>query len=92
MTRAGRRDAITLRLPASRAFADLPRVGLAALLRIHRIDPGDIGDLAASLTETAREMAGGDSDVVVEFRVTDSEVTVDLTGDGRTIRVSSRRT
>ena len=92
MTRAGRRDAITLRLPASRAFADLPRVGLAALLRIHRIDPGDIGDLAASLTETAREMADGDSDVVVEFRVTDSEVTVDLTGDGRTIRISSRRT
>jgi hypothetical protein len=37
-------------------------------------------------------MAGGDSDVVVEFRVTDGEVTVDLTGDGRTIRISSPRT
>jgi hypothetical protein len=29
--------------------------------------------------------------VVVEFRVTDAEVAVNLTGDGRTIRISSPR-
>ena len=83
MTGAGQQDTITLRLPPSRAFADLSRVGLAALLRIHRIDPGDIGDLATSVHEIAREMTGGGSEVVVEFRITDTEIVVDLTGDGR---------
>ena len=92
MTGAGQQDTITLRLPPSRAFADLSRVGLAALLRIHRIDPGDIGDLATSVHEIAREMTGGGSEVVVvEFRITDTEIVVDLTGDGRTIRISSPR-
>jgi hypothetical protein len=91
MTGAGQQDTITLRLPPSRAFADLSMVGLAALLRIHRIDPGDIGDLATSVHEIAREMTGGGSEVVVEFRITDTEIVVDLTGDGRTIRISSPR-
>ena len=95
MTRAGQHDTITLRLPPSADFADLPRVGLAALLRIHRIDPGDIGDigdLATSVHEIARDMTGGGSEVVVEFSVTGTEVIVDMTGDGRTIRISSPRT
>ena len=66
-------------------------MGLAALLRIHRIDPGDVGDLATSVHETATKLAAAGSEVVVEFRVTDAEVAVDLTGDGRTIRISSPR-
>jgi hypothetical protein len=36
-------------------------------------------------------MTGGGSEVVVEFRITDTEIVVDLTGDGRTIRISSPR-
>lgn len=92
MTRASQHDTITLRLPPSVDFADLPRVGLAALLRIHRIDPGDIGDLATSVHEIVRDMTGGGSEVVVEFSVTGTEVIVDMTGNGRTIRISSPRT
>jgi|TARA_B100001105_G_scaffold32579_1_gene22807 hypothetical protein len=91
MAGARQQDTVTLRIPASRGFADLSRVGLAALLRIHRIDPGDIGDLATSVQEIAREMTGGGSEVVIAFRITDTEVVVDLTGDGRTIRISSPR-
>jgi len=91
MERVDQQDTITLRLPASLDFADLPRVGLAALLRIHRIDPGDVGDLATSVHEIATKLAAAGSEVVVEFRVTDAEVAVDLTGDGRTIRISSPR-
>ena len=88
MAGARQQDTVTLRIPASRGFADLSRVGLAAL---HRIDPGDIGDLATSVQEIAREMTGGGSEVVIAFRITDTEVVVDLTGDGRTIRISSPR-
>ena len=91
MARVDQQDTITLRLPASRDFADLPRVGLAALLRIPRIDPGAVGDLATSVHEIATKLADAGSEVVVEFRVTDAEVAVDLTGDGRTIRISSPR-
>ena len=57
MPRVDQQDTITLRLPASLDFADLPRVGLAALLRIHRIDPGDVGDLATSVHEIATKLA-----------------------------------
>ena len=91
MTGAGQQDVVTLRLPPSRDFADLTRVSLAALLRIHRISPGDIGDLATSVQGIAAEMTGGGFEVVVEFRATDTEVIVDLTGDGHTIRISSPR-
>ena len=92
MARDDGRDTVTLVLPASRPFADLPRVGLASLLRIHRINPGDVGDLATSVMDAAAELAAEGSEVVVEFRVTDAEVSVDLTGNGRTLRLSVPRT
>ena len=92
MARDDGQDTVTLVLPASRPFADLPRVGLASLLRIHRINPGDVGDLAPSVLEATAELAAEGSEVVVEFRVTDAEVSVDLTGNGRTLRISVPRT
>ncbi|MEC7778618.1 MAG: hypothetical protein VX885_05295 [Actinomycetota bacterium] len=92
MARDDGRDTVTLVLPASLPSADLPRVGLASLLRIHRINPGDVGDLATSVLEATAELAAEGSEVVVEFRVTDTEVSVDLTGNGRTRRISVPRT
>ncbi len=94
MARSSRRDdleAVTLKLPASRPIGDLPRVGLASLLRIHRIEPSEIGDLATSIQEMAAEMAAAGSDVVIDYRVSAAEVAVDLTGDGRTLRISALR-
>ncbi len=94
MARSSRRDdleAVTLKLPASRPIGDLPRVGLASLLRIHRIEPSEIGDLATSIQEMATEMAAAGSDVVIDYRVSTTEVAVDLTGDGRTLRISALR-
>ena len=92
MARDDGRDTVTLGLPASRPFADLPRVGRASLLRIHRSNPGNVGDLATSVMDAAAELAAEGSEVVVEFRVTDAEVSVDLTGNGRTLRISVPRT
>jgi len=94
MARSSRQDdleAVTLRIPAPRPVGDLPRVGLASLLRIHRIEPSELGDLASSIQEIAVEMAGAGSDVVIDYRVSDAEVVVDLTGDGRTLRTSAPR-
>jgi hypothetical protein len=42
--------------------------------------------------EATAELAAEGSEVVVEFRVTDAEVSVDLTGNGRTLRISVPRT
>lgn len=94
MARSSRRDdleAVTLRIPASRPVDDLPRVGLASLLRIHRIKPSEIGDLASSVQEMATEIAAAGADVVIDYWVSDTEVAIDVTGDGRTLRISAPR-
>ena len=91
-TKSGAADeVVTLRLPAAFPVGDLPRVALAALLRIHRIAPGDVGDLAASVQDMAVEMNASGSDVVVDYRVDAAQVAVDLSGDGRTLRISAPR-
>ncbi len=94
MARSSRRDdleAVTLRIPASRPVDDLPRVGLASLLRIHRIKPSEIGDLASSVQEMATEIAAAGSDVVIDYWVSGAEVAIDVTGDGRTLRITAPR-
>ena len=94
MARGFQRDyleAVTLRIPASRPVGDLPRVGLASLLRIHRIKPSEIGDLASSVQEMANEIAATGSDVVIDYWVSDAEVAIDVTGDGPTRRISVPR-
>ena len=92
MVQIPRRDdpkAVTLHLPASQPIGDLPRVGLASLLRIHRIKPSEIGNLASSMQEKVTQMAKAGSDVIIDYRVSDNEVSIDLTGDGRTLRLSA---
>ena len=94
MARGSQRDdleAVTLRIPASGPVGDLPRVGLASLLRIHRIKPSEIGDLASSVQEMANEIAATGSDVVIDYWVSDAEVAIDVTGDGPTRRISVPR-
>ena len=82
-------ETVTLRLPASLPVGDLPRVALAALLRIHRVNPADVGDLATSVQEMAREMNAAGSDVVVDYRGDKNEVAINLSGNGRKLRISA---
>ncbi len=84
-------EVVTLRLPATFPVGDLPRVALAALLRLHRIDPADVGDLAASVQDMANEMNASGSDVVIDYRIDESEVAVELSGDGRSLRITAPR-
>ena len=82
---------VTLRLPSRSSFDDLPRAGLAALLRIHRIDPGGLADLASSVQQTTGEMLVDGEGIDIDYRVTESEIQVELRGGGRTTRISARR-
>ena len=94
MARSSQRDdleAVPLRIPASRPVGDLPRVGLASLLRIHRIKPCVIGDLASSVQEIANEIAAAGSEVVIDYWISDTGVAIDVTGDGPTRRISVPR-
>ena len=84
-------DTVTLHLPPDAQFAELPRVALASLLRIHRIDPGDIGDLSTSVQHTATEMTATGNSVDIHLRVTDTQVCIDLDSAGRTVRLSAPR-
>ena len=86
-----RDDLVTLRLPSRSSFDDLPRAGLAALLRIHRIDPGGLADLASSVQRTAGEILVDGEGIEIDYRVTETEIQVELRGSGRTTRISAPR-
>ena len=87
----GDQDLVTLRLSSTLLFSDLPRAGLAALLRIHRINPGGLADLAGSVQQTTGEMLLDGDDIEIDYRVTDTEIQVELRGGGRTTRISAPR-
>ena len=84
-------ELVTLRLPSRSSFIDLPRAGLAALLRIHRIDPGGLADLASSVQQTTGEMLGDGDDIEIDYRVTETEIQVELRAAGQTTRISGPR-
>jgi|TARA_B100002003_G_C13962005_1_gene465927 hypothetical protein len=86
-----RNDAVTLRLPPDPEFAEIPRVTLASLLRIHRIDPGDVGELGVSIQQAARNITGAGHSVEINFRVTADEVLVRLEGGGNTVDLATPR-
>ena len=86
-----RDDLVTLRLPSRSSFDDLPRAGLAALLRIHRIDPGGLADFANSVHQTAGEMLVDGEGIEIDYRVTETEIQVELRGGDRTTRISAPR-
>jgi hypothetical protein len=91
MARVTGNDTVTLRLPPDPEFAEIPRVAFASLLRINRIDPSDVGDLGASIKETAGSITGAGHSVEINFRVTDDEVLVRLSGGGQTVDLSAPR-
>ena len=84
-------DLVTLRLPSRSSLDDLPRAGLAALLRVHRIDPGGLADLASSVQRTAGEMLVDGAGIEIDYRVTETEIHVEIRGGGQTTRISAPR-
>ena len=84
-------DTITLRIPADPAFTDLPRVCLAVLLRVHRINPGDLGDLATRLKETSANLIAGGGELTIDYRATEATVEVVLSGPGGTMTLEAPR-
>ena len=84
-------DTITLRVPADPAFTDLPPVCLTVLLRVHRVDPGDLGDLATRLKEASADLIAGGGELTIDYRVTGTAVEVVLTGPGGTMTLEAPR-
>ncbi|MBP92021.1 MAG: hypothetical protein HN979_08450 [Actinobacteria bacterium] len=91
MGHAAGNDTVTLTLPPDPEFAEIPRVTLASLLRIHRIDPGDLGDLGTSIQQAAGSITGAGHSVEINFRVTATEVLVRLEGGGQTVDLAAPR-
>lgn len=87
----GGTDTVTLRVPDGPAFAELPRVCLGVLLRIHRIDPAELGDLATDLKAATADLAGS-GDLTIDYRSTDTAVEVVVSGPGGTRRLTAPRT
>ncbi|MEE2768052.1 MAG: hypothetical protein VX833_02440 [Actinomycetota bacterium] len=84
-------DVVTLRLSSKSSFLDLPRAGLASLLRIHRIDPGGMAGLATSVQQAAAEILADEDVIEIDYQVTDTDIHVVLRSQGRTARISAPR-
>ena len=84
-------ESVSLTISAARSSNDLLRVTLAALLRIHQINPSEMGDLSASIQEKTAEMIDSGSEVVIDYRIEANQVVVDLTGNGQTMRMGAPR-
>ncbi|MAG03495.1 MAG: hypothetical protein CL406_02620 [Acidimicrobiaceae bacterium] len=84
-------DTVTLRLPPDPEFAEIPRVTLASLLRIHQIDPGELGDLGTSIQKAAGSITQAGHGVEINFRVTADEVLVTVEGGGNTVDLAAHR-
>ena len=84
-------DVVTLQLSSKSSFLDLPRAGLASLLRIHRIDPGGMADLAASVQKAAAEILADEYTIEIDYRVTDADIHVVLRSRARTVHFSAPR-
>ena len=80
---------VTLRFSSKSSFLDLPRAGLASLLRIHRIDPGGMADLATSVQQAAAEMLADEDAIEIDYQVTDTDIHVVLRNRAPTARISA---
>ena len=82
---------VTLRLSSESSFFDLPRAGLASLLKIHRIDPGGMADLAASVQQVATKILADENVVDIDYQITNTDVHVVVHSREETARITCPR-
>ena len=72
---------------ATRIASGVP--ALAAILRIHKIDPALIGELAVSLQEEIKEISANAPYVEVEFQPSENKISAELRANGNSRIIST---
>ncbi len=77
----------TVRFSPDCEIEEISRVALAAVLRIHKIDPALVSELAVSLQQEIKDISTKTPFVEVEFQPSENSISVEVraTGNSRTI-------
>ena len=79
----------TIKFSPECEIEELSRVALAAILRIHKIDPALIGELAVSLQKEIKEISANAPYVEVEFQPSENKISAELRANGNSRIIST---
>ena len=79
----------TIKFSPECEIEEISRVALAAILRIHKIDPALIGELAVSLQKEIKEISVNAPNVEVEFQPSENEISAELRANGNSRIIST---
>ena len=79
----------TIKFSPECEIEEISRVALAAILRIHKIDPALIGELAVSLQKEIKEISANAPYVEVEFQPSENEISAELRANGNSRIIST---
>ena len=68
---------------------EISRVALAAVLRIHKIDPALISKLAVSLQQEIKKISAKASFVEVEFQPSENKISAEVRANGKSRTISA---
>jgi hypothetical protein len=68
---------------------EISRVALAAVLRIHKIDPAVVSELAVSLQQEIKKISSKASFVEVEFQPSENKISAEVRANGNSRTISA---
>ena len=79
----------TIKFSPECEIEEISRVALAAILRIHKIDPALIGELAVSLQKEIKEISANAPYVEVEFQPSENKITAEVRANGKSRTITA---
>ena len=80
---------ITIKFSPECEIEEISRVALAAVLRIHKIDPALISKLAVSLQQEVKKISAKASFVEVEFQPSENKISAEVRANGKSRTISA---
>ena len=79
----------TIKFSPDCEIEEFSRVALAAVLRIHKIDPALISKLAVSLQQEIKKISAKASFVEVEFQPSENKISAEVRANGNSRTISA---
>ena len=79
----------TVKFSSDCEIEEISRVALAAVLRIHKIDPTVVSELAVSLQQEIKKISSKTSFVEVEFQPSENKISAEVRANGNSRTISA---
>ncbi len=79
----------TIKFSPDCEIEEISRVALAAVLRIHKIDPALISKFAVSLQQEVKKISAKASFVEVEFQPSENKISAEVRANGKSRTISA---